>query len=163
MKKSIKVSLIVIAVIIGILLIDTMQALIFNNSPLFKIPEYYNGGTLYSIDKGMFVNTYNCTNGQKHTMIKSLVFSCSDTIDYVIVDTSKDIKGFSCAETLEEIYEDSSYTYYLSCMKSQYIEVMYSNGAKEKLTTALKLKNVTISDLDRFDIDYIRYNKYRIN
>ena len=34
-------------ILIGILLIDTLQAKIFNNSPFIRFTEDYNGGNLY--------------------------------------------------------------------------------------------------------------------
>ena len=36
MKKSLKITLIVLGVLIGIIFLDTLQAKIFNNSPLLR-------------------------------------------------------------------------------------------------------------------------------
>ena len=44
MEKIIKKILIVIAIIISVILLDTMQALIFNNSPIIRMRQYYIGG-----------------------------------------------------------------------------------------------------------------------
>ena len=73
-----------------------------------------------------------------------------------IVDTSKEIKDFGCLEALEEIYKDDNYTYYLGCLKSEYIIVTYVNGKTEDIKKALERGYVKVSDLDRFDIDYIK-------
>ena len=158
MKKG-KTIIIIILVIFGVLIIDTAQALIFNNSPIIKIRENYNGGNLYCKDKGILVDTYTCGNGKKYTTFKGGSYTCSVYSDYVIVDTTKDMKDFACAEALEEIYKDSQYTYYLPCMKSKYIKVRYNGGQETTLEDALKRGIVQIGDLDKFEIDYIKYAK----
>ncbi len=70
MKKSLKVSLIVISALIGIILLDSIQALIFNNNILFGIE------TKYMVKKGILVNTYHCGNGKNITKIKLFNSSC---------------------------------------------------------------------------------------
>lgn len=109
------------------------------------------------MDKGILVDTYYCSKDKKDTVIKGFSYSCSNIFE--IVDRSLEIKDFSCAEALEEIYEDSNYIYYLSCLKSDYIEVRYENETKEKLQEALKNSHINIKDLDKFEIDYIKYEK----
>lgn len=42
MKKSFKITLIVIGVVIGIILLDTTQAIIFNNSPIIRVTKTYS-------------------------------------------------------------------------------------------------------------------------
>lgn len=148
-----------IILIILFILLDSIQALVFDNNPVLKIRENYNGGNLYYIDKGILVDTYYCSNGKKDTVIKGFSYSCSKIDNFTIIDTSKIIKDFTCAEALEEIYEDDDFTYYLSCIKSKYIEVRYPNGKKENIKEALLKKNVSINDLDKFDISYLKYNK----
>ncbi|MBR5228103.1 MAG: hypothetical protein IKV94_05665 [Clostridia bacterium] len=158
MKKRIRIILIVVITLIGILILDTIQALYFDNSPILKIREDYNGGTLYYKDKGLWVDTYMCTDGNKTTVLKGFSYSCSSyNTNFTIVDTTLTIKDFACAEMLEEIYKDSNYTYYLSCLKSKYIEVRYSDGTKETIKEALKNGNIKISDLDKFNIEFFKY------
>lgn len=161
MKKNIKKILIIIGVIILIILLDSIQALVFDNNPLFKIREHYNGGKLNYKDKGILVDTYCGINGKKDTVIKGFSYSLSFENTYEIVDKTKYMEDFACAEVLEEIYEDEKYIYYLPCMKSQYIEVRYENLRREKLISALANGNISISDLDKFDIDYIKEEKER--
>lgn len=159
MNKTLKAIIITLVLIVLVILLDTIQALVFNNSPILSMMEHYNGGNLYRKDKGILVDTYNCVNGKKHTVVKGFSYSCSDATDYIIVDTTKEIKNFSCAGALEGIYEDDKYEYFLSCMKSQYIEVRYNGGKVEKLVPALNDGRISISDLDKFDIEYIKYEK----
>ena len=77
MKKSLKIILIVLGVLVGIVVLDTLQAKIFDNSPLLKIRDNLDGGTIYYIDKGIFVNHYNCNNNEKVTTWKDAKFACS--------------------------------------------------------------------------------------
>lgn len=36
MKKSLKITLVVIGVLVGVIILDTAQAIIFNNSPIIR-------------------------------------------------------------------------------------------------------------------------------
>lgn len=157
-NKYKKYILIAVFSIIILIIIDISQALIFQNSPVLKIREHFNGGTLYYKDKGLITYTYNCIGKKRKTVLKWEKYSCPlKETTFEIIDESKNIKDFICAEALEEIYRDDEYIYFLSCMKSEYIKVNYSpNHFSENITTALKEERVKISDLDRFKIDYIK-------
>ena len=76
MKKGLKISLIVLGVLVGIIAIDTLQAKIFDNSPLLKIRDNLNG--IGYIDKGILVNHYYCNNNEKVTTWKGIKFACSE-------------------------------------------------------------------------------------
>ena len=157
-NKYKKYILIAVFSIIILIIIDISQALIFQNSPVLKIREHFDGGTLYYKDKGLITYTYNCIGKKRKTVLKWEKYSCPlKETTFEIIDESKNIKNFTCAEALEEIYRDDEYIYFLSCMKSEYIKVNYSpDHFSENITTALKEERVKISDLDRFKIDYIK-------
>ena len=158
LNKYKKYILIAVFSLIFLIIIDISQALIFQNSPVLKIREHFDGGTLYYKDKGLITYTYNCIGEKRKTVLKWEKYSCPlKETTFEIIDESKNIKDFTCAEALEEIYRDDEYIYFLSCMKSEYIKVNYSpNHFSENITTALKEGRVKISDLDRFKIDYIK-------
>lgn len=157
MKKYIKIVLI----IIGVILLDSIQALVFDNNPIIKIKEYYNGGDLNSKSKGVIVDTINCSNGKKDAIIKGFSYSCSYNSDnYILVDKTKNIKDFSCAEAFESFYEDESYMYYWNCMKNKYMVVQYDDGHEETISQALQKGTIEIQILDKFYIDYIKEEKY---
>ena len=158
LNKYKKYILIAVFSIIFIIIIDISQAIIFQNSPVLKIREHFDGGTLYYKDKGLITYTYNCIGEKRKTVLKWEKYSCPlKETTFEIIDESKNIKDFTCAEALEEIYRDDEYIYFLSCMKSEYIKVNYSpNHFSENITTALKEGRVKISDLDIFKIDYIK-------
>ncbi len=157
-NKYKKYILIVFLSILLLIIIDISQALIFQNSPVLNIRERFDGGTLYYKDKGLITYTYNCIGEKRKTVLKWEKYSCPlKETTFEIIDESKNIKNFTCAEALEEIYRDDEYIYFLSCMKSEYIKVNYSpNHFSENITTALKEGKVKISDLDIFKIDYIK-------
>ncbi len=157
MKKGLKITLIIIVGLIVLILVDTLQAKVFNNSPLLKIREYYNGGETYYIDKGLLVNHYYCNDSEEKTLFKNSKYDCPyEFIIKEIVDTSEDIDDFVCADSLEEFYRDDDYVYYYSCTKSKYVLVKYTYGYKETVTEALKEKRITIKDLDDYQIKYYK-------
>ena len=78
MQKGLKITLIVVGVLVGIIALDTLQAKIFNNSPLLKIRQNLDEGSLDYIDEGLFVNHYHCNNNEKVTTLKGTKFACSE-------------------------------------------------------------------------------------
>lgn len=76
-----------------------------------------------------------------------------------IKDKTKTMLTFSCAEALDGFYEDENYEYYYNCLKSKYIIVTYTDGSEETVQEALKKGHIRISDLDEYDIEYIKYEK----
>ena len=84
MKKSIKIALIVIGIIIGFIALDTIQALAFNNNPIIGTQ------TKCRSKAGLFVTTYHCGDGRNITKLKDSTCSteemCKETknIDYVM-------------------------------------------------------------------------------
>ncbi len=68
--KSIKIILIILGILIGIILLDTLQAKLFDNRPFIKITDSYNDGSILKKDKGIFVHTYVYRNGEKVTVYR---------------------------------------------------------------------------------------------
>lgn len=85
MKKN-KILIITLCSIIGLIFLDFIIALSFNNSPIIKIRDYYNGGSTVYKDKGIFTNTYKCSDGKTKTVLKVTKYVCP------INDIEKDIK-----------------------------------------------------------------------
>jgi len=78
MKKVIKKASIIIGIVVAVLVLDSIQALVFDNSPFIKVRKYYNGGDLHYKDGGLLVETYCGTNGNKDTVIRGFSYSLSD-------------------------------------------------------------------------------------
>ncbi len=70
MNKSVKIVLIIVGILFAILMIDTIQAKTLDNSPFLKLVEDYNGGNLYQKNKGILVDNYIFTDGNKVTVFK---------------------------------------------------------------------------------------------
>ena len=75
MKKK-KILIITLCSIIGLIFLDFIIALSFNNSPIIKIRDYYNGGSTVYKDKGIFTNTYKCSDGKTKTVLKVTKYVC---------------------------------------------------------------------------------------
>ena len=84
MKK--KIIIITLCSIIGLIFLDFVVALLFNNSPIIKIRDYYNCGSTVYKDKGIFTNTYKCSDGKTKTVLKTTKYVCP------MKDNEKDIK-----------------------------------------------------------------------
>lgn len=76
------------------------------------------------------------------------VIDCNSNIINIIDETK------TCAEALEEIYRDKDNIYYLPCIQSEFIKVIFSDNSKMTLKEAFKNNKISISDLDAFNIDY---------
>lgn len=159
MKKSIKITLIVVSIIVLCFILDIVCIFTINR-PLFAIRN--DGGNVY---RGILYDTYNCA---EYTVpqIKSKYskFTCSEINIEVgriinIKDTTKDIEDFACAEALESFYEDEEYIYFWECIKDKYMLVEYESGYEEKVSDALKYKTITIEDLSSYNISYIKERK----
>jgi len=159
MRKILKILISIVAVIILCVALDL--AFIFTiNRPLFgiKVRQPYT----YT---GLFYNVYNCPEyPMAQIKPKGIKFSCAISRTEIgkvidIVDETKDMKNFACAEALEGFYEDDNYQYYFSCIKGKYIVVKYESGFQESVKDALKYGMITIEDLDYYGIEYIKYNK----
>lgn len=158
MKKSLKIILIIISIIILCFITDLICVFMIER-PIFAIKDENN------VYKSIIYDTYIC---DEYTVpqikLKGTKFSCSNVkvdISKVIeiVDTTKDIEDFACAEVLEQFYEDEIYRYYYSCIKSEYIIVKYENGYEQTVANALKYGTINIDDLDLYNIKYIKEEK----
>ena len=83
---------------IGIVVLDTLQALLFDNSPIIKIRENNVGGSIDYIDKGIFVNHYYCVNKEENTVFKNVKYSCP-IIDSEELTDNLDKELLSCLES----------------------------------------------------------------
>ena len=81
MKKNLKITIIIVVILIGIVLIDSVQALIFNNSPIIKIRTDASNG--FYVDKGILVNHYNCSENNKKSVLKTTKYACQTSPDEI--------------------------------------------------------------------------------
>lgn len=163
MKKCLKVILIIFIGIVLSIVIDFICIFTINR-PIFAI-KVDNGDSVNIIYKGLFFDTYNCQEySVPQIKVKNAKFTCAvltfDTGDVVkIEDKTKEIKDFTCAEVLEQFYEDENYLYFYPCLKSDYVIVKYVSGYEETVSDALKYGTIKIKDLDLYNIKYYKENK----
>lgn len=91
-KKYLKIALIIIGVIVGIILIDTLQARIFKNSPIISIRKELEDDDSY-VDRGILIDTYYCTKEKDIVTIsyhfKGDKFTCP--VDNVYSDRAQNL------------------------------------------------------------------------
>ena len=75
MEKK-KIIIISLCSMIGLIFLDFIIALSFNNSPIIKFRDYFDGGSTVYIDKGLFTNTYKCPDGKTKTVLKKTKYIC---------------------------------------------------------------------------------------
>lgn len=75
-----------------------------------------------------------------------------------IIDKVKE-ENIACAEALEQFYEDKEFIYYFPCIKSKNVIVIYSNGYQETVAASLEYGDITIEDLERNNIEFIKHKK----
>ena len=75
MKKK-KIIIITLCSIISLIFLDFIIALLFNNSQIIKIRDNYNGDSTVYKDKGIFTNTYKCSDGKIKTILKTTNYVC---------------------------------------------------------------------------------------
>ena len=85
MKKK-KILIITLCSIIGLIFLDFIIALSLSISPIIKFRDNFDGGSTVYIDKGIFTNTYKCSDGKTKTVLKTTKYVCP------MKDIEKDIK-----------------------------------------------------------------------
>ena len=162
MKKWMKISLGVIGGTLALIVIDLLCIFTLHR-PLLAVRED-NGDSVNIVYRGLLYDTLYCHEySTPQVKPKGTKISCAvervDVGDVVsIKDTTKEIKDFACDSALEQFYEDDMYKYSWSCIKNDYMVVKYESGFEETISDALKYGTITISDLDRYNIDYIKEN-----
>ena len=163
MNKFLKLILIIFSILVMTVIIDLICIAIIRR-PLFAI-RTKNDDSINKVYNGIFYDTYDCAM-YSNLKLKSKKSKFSCEVDRIklkkvisIEDTTKNMINFACAEALERFYEDEKYEYFYNCIKSKYVIVKYEGGYKETVKDALKYGTIKISDLDKYNIDYIRYEK----
>ena len=83
----------------------------------------------------------------------------SDTRSITLVDK---FDGDTCAQAIENYYEDDEYIYYFDCIKSNFVFINI-NGSEYLLKEALNNKIVTVNELEDNNIILSKKKKTDIN
>ena len=105
--------------------------------------------TIFFIMIGFFYNKSNKNTNKQIT-----------TYDRKVMDIKNTSKSDEvCADVLEEFYKDDKYKYLFHCMMSSKIIVYFNDGTQEYVRDALNKKDIEISDLDKYEIKYLKEEK----
>ena len=152
MKKVV----VLIIVLCGLLIAIDIECILFTKKPIINYITNRDEEKL--VYKGLIYDTYMCYKYDKPQIkAKWSKFECPKKEEgkvINIVDVSKTIKKFSCIQFKEQIFEVEDITYCLPCIKSDYIVVEYENGYKESISDAIVTLPFTISDLEKYNIEY---------
>lgn len=119
MKKNVKIILIVIGVLVGLVLLDTLQARILKHSPIISWKEELSDDDSW-VDRGILIDTYYCTKEQDIVTVswklKGNKFTCPiDNIKiekFVNYDFSVTVDSNSKYEKISAFdYKDVKYYY----------------------------------------------------
>lgn len=69
MKKGLKVTLIILGFLVGIIVLDTLQAKIFKNSSIISWKQKLDGDSY--VDKGLLINTFYCVKNKDEVEVNS--------------------------------------------------------------------------------------------
>lgn len=169
MKKIIKILLIIIIILVGLILIDSIQAIIFKHSPLISWKEHLSDDDSW-VDKGLILDTYYCTKEKDiitvYWKFKGNKFTCP--IDNVILNdiSEEDKKLISLLKNkmIEENVMDESnlksfdvlsiyeYGYFRNIPNKKYIEFDFRYTCKDNrencITKTSKIFSTISSDKD---------------
>ena len=158
-RKVIKYIIFALCLFVGIILLDTLQALIFNNNPII--------GTETKCGKkdGVFVSTYHC--GDKNfTKIKSNTCSyedvCGSYIEEVIQDNFEKMLKVNSTSSSTYDYIDNEYYHKIVSLGSDaapILEKMYKEGKFSKNGLDANIVVILLQEISGCNIKD-KYNVY---
>ncbi len=79
----------------------------------------------------------------------------SQVLGFVIVDKRDEMEGWD--DAIEILYRDETYEYaFPGRPMHEYVIVEYEDGTTQNVLEAIRAGNITIADLDRFNIEYLK-------
>ena len=151
MKKSVKIILIVIVLLIGIILLDTLQARVLKRSPIISWKENLADDDSW-VDRGILIDTYYCTKEQDIVTVswkfKGNKFTCPiDNIQikkFIDYDFSVTVNSNTTYEKIFAFkYNDVNYYYGNTDFELSLTENIY----KHNIEVALKNELVTLDNI----------------
>ena len=82
------------------------------------------------------------------------MYSPLKVVDYYIQNDTEE-----CPKALELIYSDKKYNYYLPCIESENITLVWEDGVVDSLKNAISKEKVTIESLKRHGLDILKNEK----
>ncbi len=173
MIKYLKITLIVLGVLIGVILLDTLQARLFKNSPIISVKEEL-GGESY-VDKGIIINTYHCIKDTDIETVswhfKTSKYTCPEK-SHNIIDDDKDehsffgkvIKSHSSYIIVEpdkdEIERNTSDKFHINLDKNN--DMVYKVGTNVKITYTGNIKETYPAGIDATKIEVKSCDNFKL-
>ena len=129
MKKVLKITLIVLGILVSVVALDTIQAKIFDNSPILKIRKDLKDGYVKYVDKGLFVNHYHCSNNEDATTWKWTKFTCPINVEDISLEDINDKIGDFIDGNPKDI---NNYAYYAIDTEKQVVVVGLVDNTENK-------------------------------
>ena len=151
MKKNTKIILIIVGVLVGVVLLDTLQARIFKHSPIISWKEELSDDDSW-VDRGILMDTYYCTREQDILTVswkfKGNKFTCPiDNIQikkFVDYDFSVTVNSNTKYEKIFAFnYNDINYYYGNTDFELSLTENKY----KHNIEVALKNELITLDNI----------------
>lgn len=144
MKKCIKIVLIVVVILVGLVLLDTLQARVLNNRPFISKKEYYDRDNW--IAKGILINTYHCVDENNiltmEYKLKNTKYMCSIKLN----DFDISINVHSDTERKKIfVVNYNAMDYYFA--NTQFNVFLSQNGGKFDIKTAIINDMVEFNDI----------------
>ena len=127
----------------------------------FTTVEYYDGSK-QNVTEALESGNITISDLDKFRILyyKSPVLNTSIPEGRFIISDYSHLHGELWGDSIDDFYEDDSYSYYYGQYnKSAYMIVTYSDGTRENIKEALEKGNITIEDLDKFNIKYCKKPK----
>lgn len=154
MKKTLKIILIILVILVSVIVFDTIQAKVFNNKPIIKFIENYNGGNLYQKHKGILVDTYVYTDGSQKTYFKWTKRTYSEQNEEL--EKNNAMKRYAeIRESVKKASEHYLHALYPNCTISNEDRETYTLG--EFFNSSWLISNGLIKSNELLDIDKKSY------
>lgn len=139
----IKNAVIVFGIIVTLFAMDFL-CVYFTDKPIIYTRKEEATKDNYRVYHGFFYKTYNCDGLVKIEPLDSEYYCgyIPEDSGFKIIDTEE-----SCPEYLEKIHETFLYSYYLPCIKSNKIKIVFDDGKTYTLREVLNQKLLTIEEL----------------
>lgn len=163
MNKNLKITLIIFGILLGIVLLDTMQAKIFNNSPIIKITKTYSD--FHKKDIGILVETNIYEGVTKQTLFKweattIPIMTNNDVTEEQLNNVNDKIIKYFMSSNVK--YDNLSFNY-VDLTNKKVVVGLYDNSKEQqdkfrKLVVDSELIEFIKGEKMMFENDYEKYN-----
>ena len=97
----------------------------------------------------------NTSEDISEAVLEEISEDVSQVLGFVIVDKRDEMEGWD--DAIEILYRDETYEYaFPGRPMHEYVIVEYEDGTTQNVLEAIRAGNITIADLDRFNIGYVK-------